>query len=142
MLKRKLGRSQSQVIEESPINLTPLIDVVFVVLIVFILAAPLLNLDRVELADASAAPLENTGPTQSSSPISIHVRQDNTILINQTVVSVDHLGSELARARQRYPTARPQLFHDRRAHFGIYQAIKNAAEEAGFSEMDIILKPA
>ena len=42
----------------------------------------------------------------------------------------------------KFPEARPQVFHDKKAEFGTYQAVKNAAEEAGFSHIDIILKPA
>ena len=48
----------------------------------------------------------------------------------------------LKQAKKRYPQAKPQIFHDKKAHFGTYQAIKNAAEAAGFQQMDIILKPA
>ncbi len=40
--------------EEASINLTPLIDVVFVVLIIFILIAPMLELDRIQLASFRA----------------------------------------------------------------------------------------
>ncbi len=41
----------------------------------------------------------------------------------------------------RYPRARPQLYHNRNAHFGTYQSVKNATEMAGFTQLDIILKP-
>ena len=44
--------------EEPLINLTPLIDVVFVVLIMFIVIAPMLEVERVELASAGESALE------------------------------------------------------------------------------------
>lgn len=142
-MSRRIRQSMRQRhIEEPVINLTPLIDVVFVILIMFILIAPLLELDRVELADASAD--QQNGPTavHDSGPISIHVHRDNTISFNNETVTLEQLPNLLKQAKQRYPNARPQLFHDRRGHFGVYQAIKNAAEAAGFQQMDIILKPA
>jgi biopolymer transport protein ExbD len=129
-------------IDEPTVNLTPLIDVVFVILIMFIVIAPLLELDKVELADAASDPGHGTVSVQENSPISIHVRKDNTIWYNKQIVTADQLLVLLKDAKARYPTARPQLFHDRSAHFGTYQAVKNAAESAGFTQLDIVLKPA
>lgn len=128
-------------VEEPMINLTPLIDVVFVILIMFILIAPLLEMDSIKLADAPATPSDHMISVQERSPISIHVRQNNTILFNQQEVALIDLTDKLREAKQKYPTARPQLFHDKQAHFGTYQAVKNATEAAGFEQMDIILNP-
>lgn len=132
----------NQSIEEPAVNLTPLIDVVFVILIMFIVIAPLLELDRIELADASN---NSSTPThlqvQEASAITIHVHEDNTIWMNEKKITLIQLVDLLKQAKTQYPKATPQLFHDKRAHFGTYQSIKNAAEEAGFQQMEIILKP-
>lgn len=141
-MNRRLARSIFHRHEEEPaVNLTPLIDVVFVILIMFILVAPLLEMEQVELADAPSVQVEGMAEVQQSSPISIHVHQNNTISFNNQKVKVEQLPSLLKQAKQRYPNAKPQLFHDRRGHFGIYQSVKNAAEEAGFHQMDVVLKP-
>lgn len=128
--------------EEPTVNLTPLIDVVFVILIMFILIAPLLELDRIELADAVLSPLDKAISVQEASGIMIHVQADNSIWIDRRQISLSQLSQYLKEAKVRYPQARPQLFHDRKASFGTYQGIKNAAEAAGFQQIDIILKPA
>jgi biopolymer transport protein ExbD len=141
MSRRTFRWSNTQAIEEPAVNLTPLIDVVFVILITFIVVAPLLELDRVELADAGFFPQDKSISVQETSPIAIYVREDNTIVVNGQSISLVQLVSYLKQAKKRYPSARPQLFHDKKAHFGTYQAIKNAAESAGFQQMDIILKP-
>lgn len=133
-------RARRQVaIEEPAVNLTPLIDVVFVILIMFIVVAPLLEMDRIELAAAQAH--SNTQSIQESSPIAIQVRRDNSILFNHQPVSMEQLPGLLQKAKKQYPKARPQLFHDKKGHFGVYQAIKNAAEAAGFEQLDIVLNP-
>lgn len=142
MNRRRIGASSRGQIEEPVVNLTPLIDVVFVILIMFIVIAPLLELENVELADAASNHQEGTTAVQESSPISIHVRKDNTIWFNKRQVTIEQLTGLLAEAKLRYPKARPQLYHDRNGHFGTYQSIKNAAEMAGFTQLDIILKPA
>lgn len=123
--------------EEVGINLTPLIDVVFVVLIMFIVVAPLLQLERVQLAQGAGEKLS----VRESSAISIHVKEDNTIWINRRQVNPGYLERTLCEVRQSYPTAVPQLFQDCRAQFGSYQKVKNAAEAAGFEELELVLDP-
>lgn len=135
------SRKAALAIEEPAVNLTPLIDVVFVILIMFIVVAPLLELDKVDLASGN----EEAGDSKAvheSSPVSIHVRKDNTILFNNQQVTLPQLAEKLKQAKKQYPNVRPQLFQDRRAHFGVYQSVKNAAESAGYKQMDVILKPA
>lgn len=127
--------------EEPVINLTPLIDVVFVVLIMFILVAPLLELDRVELAPAPSEKSLHVISVQEKGPLSIHVHRDNTIWYNQEKMTAEQLAKRLRAAKAQNPQARPQLFHDKQANFGTYQSVKNAVEDAGFEQMDIILKP-
>ena len=142
MTRNRISFSGQAAFEEPTVNLTPLIDVVFVILIMFIVIAPLLELDHVELADGPHANLSAASSVQESSPVTIHVHEDNTIWFNNQTVSQAQLAVLLRKAKARYPQARPQVFHDKKAHFGTYQAVKNAAEEAGFSHIDIILKPA
>lgn len=123
--------------EDSGINLTPLIDVVFVVLIMFILIAPMLEIDKVKLARGVAR--EETEVIPASS-LTIHVREDNSILINHREISPENLSPLLKALYAANPKLTPQLYHDHKAYFGTYQRVKNALEEAGFSELDVILK--
>ena len=139
MRGRRHFSHSAQDVEEPTINLTPLIDVVFVVLIMFILVAPLLELDRINLADAASS--DEVTNISDQSLVTIHVRQDNSILLNNSETTLERLAPTLADLRTHFPTARPQVFHDKDATFGTYQAVKNAVEGAGFPEMDIILKP-
>lgn len=133
-------RTAITTIEEPTINLTPLIDVVFVILIMFIMIAPLVEMDKVELAQGSQTSKEMTN-SQTSSPIVIHVQKDNQIYLNQQRILISELTGLLQQKKLQYPSAVPQLFHDRTAHFGVYQSVKNAAEEAGFLQLDIVLNP-
>lgn len=138
---RRLALTNYSNTEEPTINLTPLIDVVFVILIMFIVAAPLLEMDQIELADAPIFPLVGSS-VQEMSHIVVYVRQDNTIWFNNQLVTPKDLSARFKQAKIQYPQAHPQIFHDRKAHFGTYQIVKNAAEEAGFTSIEIILKPA
>lgn len=142
MARSRISFLKNPTFEEPTVNLTPLIDVVFVILIMFIIIAPLMELDNVELAEGPSTPAQGSHSVQEHSPISIYVAQDNVIKFNQRTVSLSQLPELLKNAKTQFPQATPQIFHDRRAHFGTYQAVKNAAESAGFTHLEIILKPA
>ncbi|MDR2540098.1 MAG: biopolymer transporter ExbD [Chlamydiales bacterium] len=124
--------------EENLVNLTPLIDVVFVVLILFILIAPMVEADRVQLSSFSS---ELTYPVHENAVATIYVHEDNSIWLNQLRVPESQLIHYLKDLYQKQGNIPLQLFHDKRAQFGIYQSVKNAAELAGFEQLDVIVKP-
>jgi biopolymer transport protein ExbD len=132
--------SYNQLQEEALLNLTPLIDVIFVILVMFMLVAPMLNLDEVDLASAQG----HSGLSSSQvdkNPIRIQVKQDNSLVLNERKVSLEELHETLPRLKALHPIACPIVFHDKRAHFGTYQSLKNEIENAGFEQMQIVLKP-
>ena len=134
---RKRFRSQTDDIDEPFINLTPLIDVVFVVLITFMLIAPVLDIDSVDLAQSGSTEKKE----MQAGSISIAVHADNSIWYQGSTVSIARLETLLKQEKKRHPQAIPQLLHDRQAHFGTYQTVKNTLESIGFEQMDVILKP-
>jgi biopolymer transport protein ExbD len=127
--------------EEPLLNLTPLIDVVFVVLILFILIAPMLEVDKVELAPAAATENRKNVSHPETTSFDIHVREDNSIWVRSNKVSPELLLTFLRKEKAVRPSQVPQLFHDKRAQFGTYQTVKNAVELAGFEELNVILQP-
>ena len=137
-----MRRVKKAEIIEPTINITPLIDVVFVMLIAFIVIAPLLELDRIELAQGENVPSHMPVRFEDAGPIQVHVHSDNRISFNEQTVTAKELFSLLQEAKRKHPQVRPQLFHDKKAYFGTYQQVKNAFENAGFSELDIVLLPA
>lgn len=127
--------------DDSLINLTPLIDVVFVVLIMFIIIAPLVELDRIDLASHKEEASISSPRVDSNSLVKIQVFDNNTVWINNRRVADDNLLTTLKTLNAQNPQTIPQVYHDRKAHFGTYQNVKNAVETAGFEQMDVILKP-
>ncbi len=122
--------------DESLVQLTPLLDVVFVLLITFMLMAPLINVDHVELATAGVS--NKNQPAQSV--LTLTLRADNSIWFQGKNVSLNQIGSIMRAERLRFPDQCPQLIADKNCHFGVYQDIKNLMEDCGFQQMDIILK--
>lgn len=136
-MRRDYDASSSLPDEE--VNLTPLIDVVFILLITFILVAPLFEIDKIELAQGSAK-VQREAAKESRS-LMIEVKSDDTVLFNKKPVSIETLSMRLIEEKKRTPGAIPQLFQDKKAHFGTYQQVKNAVEGAGFTELDVLLQP-
>lgn len=137
MSKRRRFSFKKHTLDESFINLTPLIDVVFVVLIAFILIAPLLDVDNIELASSSDS---SKADLSKKSKIAIFVRQDDSIWMNKRPVSDEELVPLLRQMKKENPGCIPQLYHDKKGTFGTYQKIKGASEKAGFQSLDVILK--
>lgn len=136
MKRRRFLRNYHEM-DESLINLTPLIDVVFVVLIAFILVAPLLEVEQVSLAQA--------GPTSekeisNKSKINIYVKEDDSIWLNHRMVDQKELIGLLKDIKKKFPNHIPQVFHDKNARFGTYQLVKNSIERSGYEQMDVILQ--
>jgi biopolymer transport protein ExbD len=139
MRKRKYRSQSDELIEEPLINLTSLIDVVFVVLITFMLIAPLLNKDRVTLA-SGGVPMPPLAANHT--PIlTIAIHADNSIWVQGKSVSSKQLEILLKEEKKQRPSAIPQIIPDANSHFATYQSIKSLLESVGFSEMEILLSP-
>ncbi len=138
---RRMRFKSLEGVEDLHINLTPLIDVVFVVLIMFIVIAPMLELDRVELANSLRREDGKVTAVQKESPIAIHVHGDDTVWLKGQQITLKELVSFLKKMKKEKPNEIPQVFQDKKSRFGTYQMIKNAVEESGFEQMDIILQP-
>ncbi len=138
---RKRASQRDVEIEDAGINLTPLIDIVMVVLIIFIIIAPMLELDRVTLASSSSGPEKAVTLSAEKGEIAIHVHANNTIWLNGKKVETSELVTHLKEIHKKNPGRTPQVFHDKNALFGTYQSVKNAVEMSGFEQMDVILKP-
>jgi biopolymer transport protein ExbD len=135
---RAFTKRESRSIEEPLVNLTPLIDVVFVLLIAFIVVAPLLEKEEVQLAAAGGS---EKSAIQQASPVSIKVFKNDKISLNGAVLSYEGLYSKLVELKNLHPTATPQLLHDKEAKFGTYQKVKNITQQAGYSSLELVLDP-
>lgn len=139
--KSRIPPQEASAEESGMINLTPLIDVVFVVLIMFIVVAPMLDIDRVELANSATHEGKQHPSMQQENTLMLYVHPDNSIWLNSKSVRSEELLKVLQTARRQNPRLSIKLFHDKKAQFGTYQLIKNTVEAAGFEELDVILQP-
>lgn len=141
MRKKRRSHSRHNDGDHEGVDLTPLIDVVFVVLILFIIIAPMVEIDKVQLAQGAKKEQIEKSVINDEKSILIHVLDNNSIMINKREIDAKHLGPILKVLHKKYPKLIPQLYQDKKAFFGTYQKVKNAVEEAGYEELDVILEP-
>jgi biopolymer transport protein ExbD len=136
MRRKQIPLLESEGHEEPILNLMPLLDVVFVLLITLLLISPFLNVDHVELAPSGVLSKSDV----SKSPLAITLKANDTLLWQGSPVTVGALKIHLQEAKKVHPKGVPQLIADKHCHFGTYQEVKNLLEESGFEQMDVILQ--
>ena len=132
-----MRRRQNDSLEPTIIILTPLIDVVFVVLVVFILIAPMIDIDTVALASSKGT--QKSICVDQKLPLVISIDQKGKVAINTIPSSIPSLLSKLTSIKRANPDIVPLLLCDKRAPFGAYQEVKNHLEQAGYKQLDIAL---
>ncbi|WP_397383070.1 ExbD/TolR family protein [Prosthecobacter sp.] len=101
-MKRHSNRHQLRLITE--ISLTPLMDLVLVLLFVFLLAAPLLKADKTMLT--ATAPTPPPAPTSAPAPtetITLRVNSDQSVTLNGAMLARADLPVSLKQLAQRNP---------------------------------------
>ena len=139
MRRRLTPSAEQESLEEPLVNLTPLIDVVFVVLIAFMLIAPLLHIDSIQLS-SGAASNKKALPSITNHPLAIAIRSDNSIWFQGKKTTLKELQAKLKEAKQQRPNEIPQLIPDAQVYFETYNQVKNIVEACGFEQLDVVLK--
>lgn len=120
----------------SEINVTPLVDVMLVLLTVFIVTAPLLmNSVPVNLPKASS----DLTLTQPES-INISVTADGTMYFSDETVNAEQLDMALMQAAQNVDTS-VEIFADEKAEYGTVAKVMAAIQRAGISKFTFVIQP-
>ncbi|MBF5050600.1 Uncharacterized protein CLAVI_000211 [Candidatus Clavichlamydia salmonicola] len=124
--------------EEPSMNLTPLLDTVFVVLIAWMILAPFNNSETVSLANGGIP--NSVGMEQTTTNLNLYIHENDSIMIGPKHVRKEELTDILSKIYQQAPYLNPILFQDQHSSFGIHQTLKTSLEKAGFKELTVILK--
>lgn len=119
------------------INVTPLVDVMLVLLIVFMVAAPLLSVGvPVELpkTDAKSLPSE-------SEPITITVDKDGKVFLQETEVSLDDIVTRLTAIAVNGYDERIYLRGDNASDYGSVMKVMARVNAAGYSNLGLVTDP-
>jgi biopolymer transport protein ExbD len=116
------------------INVTPFIDVILVLLIIFMVAAPLATVDIGVNLPASTAP-EQPRPDK---PIFVTIKADQTISVGETTVAREQLASTLDAATNNRKDETIFVRGDKLLHYGELMEVMNILRDAGYLKMALV----
>lgn len=130
-----LGNHDSEDIEQNgEINVTPFIDVMLVLLIIFMVAAPLSTVDvPVDLPAAVAQP-----QARPDKPVFITVKQDLTLTVGETPTNWNELGNDVEVATHLDHNARLFIRADKTVPYGDIMRVFNALRTAGYLKVALV----
>ena len=127
-------RKKQRYTQMSEINFTPFVDVMLVLLIVFMVTAPLLTVGiKVDLPKVKATAL-----TDIKDPIEITVKLDGEVYIGESKVEVENLIPRLNAITEQNTEARIYIRGDRVVAYGRIMEIMSIINSAGYIKVALI----
>jgi len=116
------------------INVTPFIDVMLVLLIIFMVAAPLATVDLgVDLPASTAAP-----QPRPDKPVYLTVKSDLALAVGEDVIRRDALEATLQSATGGNKDERIFLRADKAVSYGELMAVMNLLRDAGYLKIALV----
>lgn len=121
----------------SDINVTPFVDVMLVLLIIFMVTAPMMSQGvSVSLPEAASGPL----PSESDQLI-VTINKDNQVFINDFQVSIDFLSEKLTKIIENRRNKDVFLRADKNIPYGMVVQVMSEIKEAGVEKLGMITEP-
>ncbi len=128
--ERRLGPAMSE------INVTPFVDVVLVLLIIFLLTAPML-LGGIDVR----VPKAETRTAQPEERITITITQSKGVFLENSPTTLQRLEAFLKTVRQKNPKAAVFVKADEGAPWGTAVAVMDRVKRAGIDRVGIVTDP-
>jgi len=132
------GRGKSRYRPMAEINVTPLVDVMLVLLIIFMIAAPLMTVGvPVDLPKTQASQLN-----QDNEPITVSVNTEGKIFLQEAEVPLEGLVAQLRQIGSAQPLGAPErrifVRGDRAIAYGRIMEVMGTISSGGFSRVALI----
>lgn len=116
------------------INVTPMVDVMLVLLVIFIITAPLFtHAVKLDLPNAQSAPAPEKPET-----ISLSINGEGRIFWNNDAIELKDLDAKLAAAAQKKPQPELQLRADKSTRYEVIAQVMAAAQTNGLTKMGFV----
>lgn len=128
-------RRRTSVGQMAEINVTPFVDVMLVLLIIFMVAAPLLQVGvPLELPETAAGPL----PPEEETPLTVSITQDGTIILQESEVAEDRLIPLLLAVSQQRRDNKIFLRADGAVSYARVAQVMGALNAGGFNDIGLV----
>ena len=122
----------------SDINVTPLVDVMLVLVVILIITAPLLASSiRLDLPKA-----EGTQATDAPRFVTVVLNKNGQLFFNDKPASADQLAEQLTAAARQNPETEIQLRADEGVPYGRVVEVMGVAHKAGLTRIGFVAEPA
>jgi biopolymer transport protein TolR len=124
------GLSHTKYRPQPSMNVTPLVDVVLVLLIIFMVVIPAME----KSAQVDLPSIFNVDPEAKSKtdPFTLSLTSDGSMYLEQDRLEPDQFLNTLREANEREPSRRLVLRADRTAHYGDVRKLFKICQEVGF----------
>jgi biopolymer transport protein ExbD len=130
----KINHADGEFEEQHEINVTPFIDVMLVLLIIFMIAAPLATVNvPLDLPVSTSTPA-----TPEPDPIVLSVQPDLSISVGENRIARERLGAELEKATHGDRGARIYLRADRKVAYGDLIGVMDEMRKAGYLKVALV----
>ena len=130
----RIDDTGDELVETHEINVTPFIDVMLVLLIIFMVAAPLSTVDvHVDLPVSTAKP-----QPKPDKPVYLTIKQDRTLSIGNDAVPRTQLVARLGEAVQFDKNKRIFLRADQNVPYGELMNVLNVMRDAGYLKVALM----
>ncbi|MBF0460551.1 MAG: protein TolR [Magnetococcales bacterium] len=121
----------------SDINVTPMVDIMLVLLVIFMVTAPLLTQGvDVNLPSTKASPLQS-----KQEPLIVTVNQDGITYIEKTPQSTTQLIEKVAAIRKSNPEVPIYVKGDRKTPYGTVMIVMSQLQQAGVDRVGLVTDP-
>jgi biopolymer transport protein TolR len=121
----------------SQINVTPLVDVMLVLLIIFMVTAPILQQGvPVDLPKVAASPLAG-----EQEQLVVNVAKDGRVYLNDTAMTTDQLTEKLRAIAAARPDRQLYVRADQAVSYGQVMRVMGAVRDAGLVKVGLVTEP-
>ncbi|WP_421737219.1 biopolymer transporter ExbD [Caulobacter sp.] len=130
------GGDRFNVEQNSEINVTPFVDVMLVLLIIFMVAAPLASVS-VEVNLPPAVAKASQSPPK---PIYISIKASGQVFIGDNRTTIDEMGQDITKAVGKRDPTRERIYirADEKTRYGAFMEVMNTLQDNGFYSVALI----
>jgi biopolymer transport protein ExbD len=127
------GSGQEEMPAISEINVTPFVDVVLVLLVIFMVTAPMLVREQMNVN----LPKASSGEKSAAKSVSIVIDKAGTVLLMEKPVPMESLGEEIKRLLAESPDAQAVISADEESRHGDVVKVMDILKGAGLTRFAI-----